>query len=399
MNAPVSKQRDLVATAMGLSLCIASNVNVIIWGNPGQGKTSILQSIAKSFGFHLETVIASISEPTDFSGLPYFENGKTLRGRPSWVDNVISKYETSDPNQKKISIVFYDELSTAPPAVQAATLRPILEKAVGDHQMPMATRSIAAANPPSVAANGWELSPPTANRFTHLDWAMDAPYFKNGFVHGWPSIPALRFLGNGRQHWEMKAKAMSLVGVFINRRPELLDGTDQAFGSGLNRRNTGFKASQYAFPSPRSWEAAATLYANFQLARLEDGSPLPDAVLTLLLEGTIGVAATTEFLNFVRTLDLPDPHALLDGTATFKKTGRPDLIEATLGSLVHAYKSNPTKERWIRWGDILSDLTTDGRGDIAYSNMKMWKQSRPEGAIPTPRHSKALGALLGQLGT
>lgn len=396
MNTQVTNQRDLVATAMGLSLCIASNVNVIIWGNPGQGKTSILQSIAQSFGFHLETVIASISEPTDFSGLPYFEGGKTLRGRPSWVDNVIAQYAQN----KKISIVFYDELSTAPPAVQAATLRPILEKAVGEHQMPMVTRSIAAANPPSIAANGWELSPPTANRFTHLDWAMDAEYFKRGFVNGWPSIPALRFVGDARQHWEMKAKAMSLVGVFISRRPELLDGTNQAFGSGpgTSRRNTGFKASQYAFASPRSWEAAATLYANFQLARLEDGSPLPDAVLTLLLEGTIGVAATTEFLNFVRVLDLPDPHALLDGTTSFKKTGRPDLIEATLSSLAHAYKTNPTKERWIKWGDILSELTDNNKGDIAYSNMKVWKSVRPEGVLPTTRHSKALGALLSQLG-
>lgn len=393
--------RDLLVSAMGLSLCVATNVNVIIWGNPGQGKSSIINTITSSFGFHLETVIASISEPTDFSGLPYFEGGKTLRGRPLWVDNVI----TLAAEQKKTSVVFYDELSTAPPAVQAATLRPILEKAVGEHQMPLTTRSIAAANPPSVAANGWELSPPTANRFTHIDWIMDAEYFKEGFVNGWPSLPALRFRGNAATRKEMRSKAMSLVGIFVHRRPEFLDGTPDAFGGLSNARNTGFRASQYAFPSPRSWEAAAAIYSSFKLATLGDGTPgnpvrpVPDAVLAMLLEGTIGIAATKEFLNFVRTLDLPDPHALLDGQVAFETSKRPDLLEATLSSLATAYKSRPSVDRWKRWGDILSEMTDAGNGDIAYKNMLVWKDNRPEGALPTSRHSKSLSALLGELNT
>ena len=59
----------------------------------------------------------------------------------------------------------FDEISTAPPAVQAALLRVVLERTVGDLRLPDAVSLVAAANTPEQAAGGWELSPPLANRF------------------------------------------------------------------------------------------------------------------------------------------------------------------------------------------------------------------------------------------
>ena len=71
-------------------------------------------------------------------------------------------------------LLFLDELSTAPPAVQAALLRVVLERRVGALQLPAgAVRIVAAANPRVGAADGWELSPPLANRFVHLYWMHD----------------------------------------------------------------------------------------------------------------------------------------------------------------------------------------------------------------------------------
>src|SRR5207248_8810483 len=45
-------------------------------------------------------------------------------------------------------LLFLDELTTAPPAVQAAMLRVVLERVVGDVTLPPAVRVVAAANPP-----------------------------------------------------------------------------------------------------------------------------------------------------------------------------------------------------------------------------------------------------------
>lgn len=56
--------------------------------------------------------------------------------------------------------LFLDELSTAPPAVQAAMLGVALERRVGDLVLPRAVQVVAAANPPERAADGWDLSPP-----------------------------------------------------------------------------------------------------------------------------------------------------------------------------------------------------------------------------------------------
>jgi MoxR-like ATPase len=57
-------------------------------------------------------------------------------------------------------LLFLDELTTAPPAVQAAMLRVVLERAVGDVELPASVRIVAAANPAEQAADGWELTAP-----------------------------------------------------------------------------------------------------------------------------------------------------------------------------------------------------------------------------------------------
>ena len=61
-------------------------------------------------------------------------------------------------------ILFLDQLSTAPPAVQAALLRVALERTVCDLELPAGVAVVAAANPPEQAASGWDLSRPLASR-------------------------------------------------------------------------------------------------------------------------------------------------------------------------------------------------------------------------------------------
>ena len=118
-------------------------------------------------------MIGSIREPADFAGLPVVIDGAVQMAPPLWARRLAAAGH---------GLLFLDELTTAPPAVQAAMLRVVLERVVGDLSLPEAVRVVAAANPPEEAADGWQLSAPLANRLVHLDWPVEAKAVSRGIA-------------------------------------------------------------------------------------------------------------------------------------------------------------------------------------------------------------------------
>lgn len=377
---------DYKTTSLALALCVAENVPVLLWGPPGNGKTSVITQIARDYNLHLEVVIASIRDPSDFSGIPYMKDGAAHLMPPRWAKEVVDQFAQRIP-----SIVLYDEISTATPALQAALLRPILERVAGDLVLPAETRSIGTANPPDIAADGWELSPPIANRFTHLDWRLSAEIVKEGFTNGFPTL-VMPVFPRAAKMQEIRSQSKALVGIFLGSRPELVSLLPREFGAG---QGEDFSASDYAFPTPRSWETVAKLHAACTAARLRVNgglATLPEGVLSVLLRGTVGRAAATEFLNFIKRLDLQDPNALLNGEVELKVPSRGDQIEALLNAVDRAYQTNPgpDRSRWDRYGDILSHLVSAGFADAAHRYIASWNSLRPRGVTPSGAHMDAL---------
>ncbi|MET7456036.1 AAA family ATPase [Streptomyces sp. NPDC005574] len=318
-----------------LTLAVAADLPVLLWGEPGIGKTAALTQLAATLGLPLTTVIASVHEPSDFSGLPVVGDDPAAQGvpmaPPEWAVRLVRAGR---------GLLFLDELSTAPPAVQAALLRLVLERRVGSLRLPPGVRIVAAANPRSSAADGWELSPPLANRFVHLQWTHDHEVVVRGLGGTWPraTLPRLQ----PERLAEAVDFARRAVCGLLTARPALV----HRLPSGETRRGG-------AWPSPRSWETALRLIA---FATAADSSR---DVLSLLVRGTVGDGPGLELLASVDRMDLPDPEDLLADPAAADLPERGDLRQAVLDAVVAAVRNRPQKSRWdAAWALLVHALET-----------------------------------------
>src|SRR5215475_1134517 len=278
-----------------LGVAVASRVPVLLWGAPGTGKTSAIRAMASAMDLPCETVIASIREPSDFAGLPVVTGNAVRFAPPLWATRLA---------EAGTGILFLDELSTAPPAVQAALLRVVLERTVGDLTLPDDVAVVAAANPPEQAADGWDLSAPLANRLCHLPWEIDPRAVADGLAGGFPT-PVVPSLPGG---WESEQKvALALVGAFLHARPALACAPPSDAAS-----------AGRGWPSPRTWEMAARLWAASGAAQVSGEAR------AALVVGSVGDGAGAEFLAWLQDMDLPDPEAVLADPGSFRLPKRAD---------------------------------------------------------------------------
>ena len=350
-----------------LGLAIAAKVPVLIWGAPGTGKTSAIRAMSREIGLPCETVIASIREPSDFAGLPIVTNGEVVFAPPRWARRL---------SEQQAGILFLDEISTAPPAVQAALLRVVLERVVGDLELPDDVVVIAAANPPELAADGWDLSAPLANRFCHLDWPVESHAFAEGLSGGWdpPVVPRLP------HGWEAQLPlGRGLVSAFVSARPGLTvamppDGATAGRG----------------WPSPRSWEMAAHLWT------AATASGVSEQARAALMIGAVGQGAGLELMNWANEMDLPDPEEVLEDPDAFVMPDRGDRAHAALSAVAAAVAADPTEQRWLAGWKVLARAADKG-ADVAALAARVLAGCRPDG-VAAPAELKRFAPLLREAG-
>ncbi|WP_237502958.1 hypothetical protein [Streptomyces sp. SID8374] len=223
---------------------------------------------------------------------------------------------------------------------QAALLRLVLERRIGALQLPPGVRIVAAANPRSSAADGWELSPPLANRFVHLQWAHDHEVVVRGLAGTWPRATLPRL--DPERLPEAVDFARRAVCGLLSARPTL-----------VHRLPTTETRRGGPWPSPRSWDMALTLVAFATAA----GSSRD--VLSLLVRGTAGDGPGLELLASLDRMDLPDPEDLLADPAGAVLPERGDLRQAALDGVVAAVRTRPERGRWdAAWALLVRALET-----------------------------------------
>ena len=69
-NKPPAAGATQTDTLAAMQILLAAGVPVLLWGDPGTGKTHTIEAFARRAGWGTVSVIASIHDPTDFAGLP-----------------------------------------------------------------------------------------------------------------------------------------------------------------------------------------------------------------------------------------------------------------------------------------------------------------------------------------
>jgi hypothetical protein len=325
-------------------------IPVLVWGPPGVGKSSFLDALAKP-EFPVLTLIASIHDPTDFSGLPVFKDGKVHYAVPEWV------LEFGELGE---GILFLDELTTAPPAVQAALLRVVLERRVGFHQLPPNVRIVAAANPPDLMTGGWDLSPPLRNRFVHIYWDLPIQVFLDALESDYTKaiLPEI----DPKEHAAVLPYWKLRVLAFLKISPNLL--------------RTSPETDKHAFASPRAWDYAIALMASCDLlGHAPKEGRAGNRVFYELMSGCLGDAVALPLMEFLEKLRLPNPDEVLDKKA---KVDVKDLNDSELfvlfGSLnaaiVRRYSSPNFLEALKTYFALTQDIFDNNRRDVIYVSLR-----------------------------
>lgn len=329
----------------------------LFWGKPGVGKTAALETLCRAMGAHLITIIASIREPADFLGIPMPDGkGGLMYAAPNWAHEANAKAKAG-----QLVVVFIDELTTCAPAVQAAMLRVVNEGYVGDLRLENNVAFIAAANPVEIAAGGYELSPPMANRWMHLDWnEPSAAQWSEGILSDWAesstpesSKDVIKRI-DGRFE-ACQAKAKGLVTGYLRANS----------GDMIVLPDSGNPEASKAWPSHRTWDLCIQTLAG------GEANGLSESVMDDLIEGCIGRGVAGQLRQYQAEADLPDPVKLLTSANPDKiwkhNPERADITAAVLNScaaLVTPPKATDRKQRAENMWVIIDGVVKDA-GDVA----------------------------------
>lgn len=243
---------------------------IMLWGAPGVGKSDAIKQIAKELAEttnrkpHVTDVRLLLFNPVDLRGIPTADEKKEFA---KWLKPHI--FQMDDSNEV-INFLVLDEITAAPQSVQAAAYQIVLDRQIGEHKIPDNCVIIAAGNRITDKSVAYSMPKALCNRMTHINIEPESDAWRK---------------------WALENGIDSRIIGFLNFKPSTLFSFDPS-------------SQDQAYPTPRSWEMVNN-YLSIN-SNLEVVKPI--------IEGTIGIGATHEFLAFCKTYGkLPNVKDIVDG--------------------------------------------------------------------------------------
>ncbi|MCK5904796.1 MAG: AAA family ATPase, partial [Gammaproteobacteria bacterium] len=138
-----------------------SHTPVMLWGPPGVGKSQIIAQIGERHDIPVIDIRLSQMEPSDLRGIPFRDHDQVEWAIPAMLPN------TERHGNK--GILFLDEITSDVPSVSAAAYQLILDRKLGEYEVPNGWAIFAAGNRQGDRGVTYAMPSPLANRFSHYD--------------------------------------------------------------------------------------------------------------------------------------------------------------------------------------------------------------------------------------
>lgn len=285
------KPSEMRVALSHLTKCLQA---AFIWGPPGIGKSQLLKAIAAELGMKFVDIRLSQLDPTDLRGIPYPAKDEFGNDCMNW-----SPPSFFNRNHDEATLYLFDEMNTAPQAIQAAAYQFVLDRRLGEFELGPQDAVFAAGNRETDKGATFKMPTPLMNRFVHLEMRVD--------FEDW-------------QTWALESMIhKDVVGYLTFAKNELFDFDPTSASRG--------------FCTPRSWEF---------VARLINNDPnLPEAVMLGMIAGSVGEGTAVKFMEYRKNAaQLPNPSDILAGKIKDLKAKETSVMYALTTGLCYELKLN-----------------------------------------------------------
>ena len=272
---------------------------IFLWGGPGIGKSDVIHQIAKTIDAKVIDIRLSLWEPTDIKGIPYYNSKEN---NMVWASPSELPTEQMAKKHKNI-VLFLDEMNSAAPSVQAAAYQLILNRRVGQYELPDNVLIVAAGNREADKGVVYRMPAPLANRFIHLEMK---PEFDDWF------------------EWAVANNiSKDVVGYLTFSKKDLYDFDP--------------RSPSRSFATPRSWSFVSELLSD----------DLDENTVTDLVSGAVGEGLAVKFMAHRKVASqLPNPSEILEGKITELKSKEISAMYSLTVSLCYELKeANDKKDK------------------------------------------------------
>jgi hypothetical protein len=231
-----------------LLLGLATVRPVFIWGAPGIGKSSLVREFAGSLGLECVSLLGTQLAPEDLIGVPQIRDGRSVFCPPEAIAR-------DEPY-----CLFLDELNAATPDVQKAFYSLILDRRIGNYDLPKGSIVIGAGNRATDNALARPIASALVNRLAHVHLEASAK--------DWLTWAA----GNDIHPWILD---------------HLTDRPDHLWSKPPK--------TEEPFSTPRSWHMLSDALHSF-------GRDLDEETLKVLAHGTLTPVHATAFCGYVKVV-------------------------------------------------------------------------------------------------